>query len=105
MNLATVVATYKSLANVERDFRSLKASDLDLRPIHHHLETRVRAHVFLCMLAAHLIWHLRKAWAPLTLGIIVRLASRRSRTSGPRFVGHVILPCWVQYTVSTQKDR
>ncbi len=66
MNPATVVATYKSLANVERDFRCLKAIDLDLRPIHHWTETRVRAHVFLCMLAAYLTWHLRKAWAPLT---------------------------------------
>ncbi len=60
------VATYKSLARVERDFRSLKAIDLALRPIHHYTETRVRAHVFLCMLAAYLVWHLRRAWAPLT---------------------------------------
>ena len=60
------VATYKSLARVERDFRSLKAIDLALRPIHHYTETRVRAHVFLCMLAAYLVCHLRKAWAPLT---------------------------------------
>ncbi len=66
MNPAQVVATYKSLARVERDFRSLKAIDLDLRPIHHHTETRVRAHVFICMLAAYLVWHLRAAWAPLT---------------------------------------
>jgi hypothetical protein len=66
MDTDQVVATYKSLANVERDFRSLKAIDLDLRPIHHWTETRVRAHVFLCMLAAYLVWHLRKAWAPLT---------------------------------------
>jgi hypothetical protein len=66
MDAAAVVATYKSLAHVERDFRSLKAIDLDLRPIFHWTETRVRAHVFLCMLAAHLIWHLRAAWAPLT---------------------------------------
>ena len=66
MNPATVVATYKSLANVERDFRCLKAIDLDLRPIHHWTETRVRAHVFICMLAAYLVWHLRQAWAPLT---------------------------------------
>ena len=66
MNTATVVATYKSLANVERDFRSIKAIDLDLRPIHHWTETRVRAHVFICMLAAYLTWHLRQAWAPLT---------------------------------------
>ena len=66
MDAAKVVATYKSLARVERDFRSLKAIDLDLRPIHHHTETRVRAHVFICMLASYLTWHLRQAWAPLT---------------------------------------
>jgi hypothetical protein len=51
---------------VERDFRSIKAIDVDLRPIHHWTETRVRAHVFICMLAAYLVWHLRAAWAPLT---------------------------------------
>jgi hypothetical protein len=61
------VRTYKSLALVERDFRSLKSIDLDLRPIHHYTETRVRAHVFICMLAAYLVWHLRQAWQPLTL--------------------------------------
>jgi hypothetical protein len=66
MDAAKVVATYKSLARVERDFRSLKAIDLDLRPIHHYTESRVRAHVFICMLAAYLVWHLRQAWAPLT---------------------------------------
>jgi hypothetical protein len=66
MDTAKVVATYKSLARVERDFRSLKAIDLDLRPIHHYTESRVRAHVFICMLAAYLVWHLRQAWAPLT---------------------------------------
>ena len=66
MDAAKVVATYKSLARVERDFRCLKAIDLDLRPIHHYTETRVRAHVFICMLAAYLVWHLRQAWAPLT---------------------------------------
>jgi hypothetical protein len=66
MNPAKVVATYKSLARVERDFRSLKAIDVDLRPIHHYTETRVRAHVFICTLAAYLVWHLRQAWAPLT---------------------------------------
>jgi hypothetical protein len=66
MDAAKVVATYKSLARVERDFRSIKSIDLDLRPIHHWTETRVRAHVFICMLAAYLVWHLRQAWAPLT---------------------------------------
>jgi len=66
MNTAKVVATYKSLARVERDFRSMKAIDLDLRPIHHYTQTRVRAHVLICMLAAYLVWHLRAAWTPLT---------------------------------------
>ena len=66
LSTGRVVATYKSLSRVERDFRSLKAIDLDLRPVHHWTETRVRAHVFICMLAAYLVWHLRQAWAPLT---------------------------------------
>jgi len=66
MDANQVVATYKSLANVERDFRSIKSIDLDLRPVHHYTETRVRAHVFICMLAAYLVWHLRAAWKPLT---------------------------------------
>jgi hypothetical protein len=61
-----VVTAYKNLKYVERDFRHLKADDLDLRPIYHHLEDRVKAHVLICMLACYLIWHLRKAWAPLT---------------------------------------
>ncbi len=61
-----VVTAYKNLAHVERDFRSIKVDDLDLRPIHHRLEDRVKAHVLICMLACYLVWHLRKAWAPLT---------------------------------------
>ena len=61
-----VVAAYKNLKYVERDFRSIKADDLDLRPVFHRLEERVRAHVLICMLACYLTWHLRKAWAPLT---------------------------------------
>lgn len=61
-----VVAAYKNLAFVERDFRSIKVDDLALRPIHHRLEDRVRAHVLIAMLAAYLVWHLRRAWAPLT---------------------------------------
>ena len=61
-----VVTAYKNLKYVERDFRHLKADDLDLRPVYHHLEERVRAHVLICMLACYLIWHLRRAWAPLT---------------------------------------
>ena len=61
-----VVRAYKNLASVERDFRSIKVDDLALRPIHHRLEDRVRAHVLIAMLAAYLTWHLRRAWAPLT---------------------------------------
>jgi hypothetical protein len=61
-----VVTAYKNLKYVERDFRSIKADDLDLRPVFHRLEERVRAHVLICMLACYLTWHLRQAWAPLT---------------------------------------
>ena len=63
---AAAVTTYKELSNLERDFRVIKADDLDLRPVHHHLEDRVRAHVLICTLAAYLVWHLRRAWTPLT---------------------------------------
>ena len=66
LDTAATIGAYKNLAHVERDFRSLKAIDLDLRPIHHHLEDRVRAHVLICFLAAYLTWHLRRALAPLT---------------------------------------
>jgi hypothetical protein len=61
-----VVTAYKNLKYVERDFRPIKADDLDLRPIWHRLEDRVKAHVLICMLACYLTWHLRRAWAPLT---------------------------------------
>jgi hypothetical protein len=61
-----VVTAYKNLSRVERDFRSIKADDLDLRPVFHRLEDRVKAHVLICMIAAYLVWHLRQAWAPLT---------------------------------------
>jgi hypothetical protein len=61
-----VVAAYKNLSRVERDFRSIKSDDLDLRPVFRRLEERVKAHVLVCMLAAYLTWHLRQAWAPLT---------------------------------------
>ena len=66
LDAAEVVAGYKNLANVERDFRIIKVDDLDLRPIHHRLDDRVKAHVLICMLACYLVWHLRKAWAPMT---------------------------------------
>jgi len=60
-----VVRSYKALAQAERAFRTLKGPELELRPIGHRLEKRVRAHAFLCLLAYYLEWHLRKAWAEL----------------------------------------
>ena len=66
LDAPAVVAAYKNLSYVERDFRHIKSDDLDLRPVFHRLEERVRAHVLICMLACYLTWHLRQAWAPLT---------------------------------------
>jgi len=66
LGAAGVVTAYKNLKYVERDFRHIKSDDLDLRPVFHRLEKRVRGHVLICMLAAYLTWHLRQAWAPLT---------------------------------------
>ncbi|MCC6609758.1 MAG: IS1634 family transposase [Burkholderiales bacterium] len=62
MDSAQVVRSYKSLAQVERAFRSLKSVDLKIRPIHHRLANRVRAHIFLCMLAYYVEWHMIEAW-------------------------------------------
>jgi len=66
MDAAAVVTAYKNLKYVERDFRHIKSDDLDLRPVFHRLEERVKAHVLICMLACYLTWHLRRTWAPLT---------------------------------------
>ena len=66
LDAPAVVAAYKNLKYVERDFRHIKSDDLDLRPVFHRLEERVKAHVLICMLACYLTWHLRRAWAPLT---------------------------------------
>jgi hypothetical protein len=65
LDAPAAVTAYKDLACVESDFKISK-DDLDLRPIYHRLEDRVKAHVLICMLACYLSWHLRKAWAPLT---------------------------------------
>lgn len=65
MDAPTCVRHYKSLAQVERAFRSIKTVDLKVRPIHHYLQTRVRAHIFLCMLAYYVQWHMRDAWREL----------------------------------------
>jgi hypothetical protein len=63
---AGTVQAYKDLSGIERDFRSIKTDDLQVRPIRHRLDDRVKAHLLICMLARYLVWHLRKAWAPLT---------------------------------------
>jgi len=65
LSAADTVRGYKSLAQVERAFRSLKGLDLLIRPIRHRTEERVPAHIFLCMLAYYVEWHLRRVWAPL----------------------------------------
>jgi hypothetical protein len=77
---ATILA-YKSLAQVERAFRSLKSIDLEVRPVHHRLAGRVRAHVFLCMLAYYVQWHMRQKLAPLLFEDHERSAAAASRTS------------------------
>ncbi len=65
LDASGLVGAYKDLKFNEAGFRSLKAIDLDLRPIYHYTEARVRAHVLICMLALYLVWHLRRAWAPI----------------------------------------
>jgi transposase len=65
MDSAEAVRSYKALAQVERAFRTMKTIDLHIRPIHHRLETRVRAHIFLCMLSYYVEWHMREAWREL----------------------------------------
>jgi len=76
-----VVATYKSLSTVERAFRSMKSVDLKVRPIYHHQAERVKAHVFLCMLAYYVEWHMRRALAPLLFDDEDPAAAQAQRTS------------------------
>lgn len=65
LDTSETVGAYKSLSQVERAFRSLKSIDLKIRPIHHRLAERVKAHVFLCMLAYYVEWHMRQVLAPI----------------------------------------
>ena len=78
---ADTARAYKSLARVERAFRSLKTVDLDIRPVFHWVSPRVRAHVFLCMLACHLEWHMRQALAPMMFDDHDRAAGEALRPS------------------------
>jgi hypothetical protein len=73
------VQACKDLAYIEQGFRSLKTVDLDVRPIHHRRADRVRAHVFLCTLACHVLWHLKRALAPILFQDHQPQAGRRRR--------------------------
>lgn len=81
LSTADAVRAYKSLATVERAFRSLKTVDLHVRPIGHRLAERVRAHVFLCMLAYYVEWHMRQALAPLLFDDDDKVAGEARRAS------------------------
>ena len=78
---ADTVRSYKSLARVERAFRCIKTVDLHVRPVYHWLEDRVRAHVFLCMLAYYLEWHLRQRLAPMLFDDADKEEAEASRSS------------------------
>jgi transposase len=99
MEAADCVRNYKSLANVERAFRSIKTVDLKVRPIHHRLADRVRAHIFLCMLAYYVEWHLREAWRELMFADIDQAAkttrdpvapAKRSRSAQLKAARHTL---------------
>jgi transposase len=81
LDAAETVQAYKDLARVERAFRSMKSVDLEIRPIRHWTADRVRAHVFLCMLAYHVEWHLREALAPLLFHDTDLATAKAERTS------------------------
>ncbi len=90
MSAEQVVTTYKSLSKVERAFRSLKTVDLRLRPIHHHNDDRIRAHVFLCMLAYYVEWHMRDRLRDVLFDDDDRESAQASRSSvvGPAVRSH-----------------
>jgi hypothetical protein len=81
LGTSDVVRVYKSLSQAERAFRSIKTVDLEIRPIHHRLSDRVRAHVLLCMLAYYLEWHMRQALAPILFDDHQRAEAAAARSS------------------------
>jgi Transposase DDE domain len=81
MTSEEAVRAYKDLAHVEQAFRAMKSIDLQIRPVHHWIEPRVRAHVFLCMLGYYVEWHLRDAWAPILFADHDRAAAQEQRAS------------------------
>ena len=99
MNAAECVRNYKSLAVVERAFRSFKGVDLKVRPIHHRLADRVRAHLLLCMLAYYVEWHMREAWRDLMFADGAQLAktsrdpvapAKRSKAALAKVASHTL---------------
>jgi transposase len=87
MDDAATVRSYKSLSQVERAFRCIKTVDLQVRPVHHWLEDRVRAHVFLCMLAYYVEWHMRQRLAPLLFDDTDKEAAETARVSAVATAG------------------
>lgn len=83
MNAEQTVKAYKSLSNVERAFRSIKSIDLKVRPIYHRLAHRVKTHVFLCMLAYYVEWHMRQALAPMLFDDHEKAAAQRESIVAP----------------------
>lgn len=81
LDASGTVAAYKSLARVERAFRSIKTVDIEVRPVFHWAQDRVRAHILLCMLAYHLEWHMRQALAPILFDDHDRASAESQRTS------------------------
>jgi len=91
MDAADCVRNYKALANVERAFRSLKTIDLKVRPIHHRTADRVRAHIFLCLLAYYVEWHMREAWRELMFADPDQLAKAKRDPVAPAKRSHAAL--------------
>ena len=83
MDAPECVRNYKALANVERAFRSLKTMDLKVRPIHHRTADRVRAHIFVCMLAYYVEWHMREAWRELMFADVDQRAKAKRDPVAP----------------------
>ena len=84
LDAEATVRSYKALSTVERAFRSCKTVDLEVRPVFHWNEDRVRAHVFLCLLAYHLEWHMRQALTPILFDDHDRTAAEAQRVSPVR---------------------
>lgn len=84
MDAPSCVRSYKALSNVERAFRSLKTVDLKVRPIHHRLADRVRAHILLCTLAFHVEWHKREWWRELMFADTAPSRQGNKRSGGAR---------------------